>query len=147
RQKTLHVTQTVSEAEFVDRMRCNRSFRTHSHSLRASLGVVKIAISRLEPAATTLNSARWGIAVPTKQIYLSRQKIIGSSAVRVQRRWIRISSGKRGGTSGTVGAVAAGRLWKRIEQRLDGCGRTLAGRQCWHVRIRNLRLPDSQALV
>src|SRR5713101_4781691 len=66
-QKTLSVTQTVIEAEFIDHMRCNRSIRANSHCLRPSFGVVEIAISCLEPAAATMNRARWGIAVPAKQ--------------------------------------------------------------------------------
>src|ERR1700740_917824 len=54
------------EAELVDRMQCNRFIRAYRHSLRPGLGMVQIAVCRLEPAAATLKSARWGIAVPAK---------------------------------------------------------------------------------
>src|SRR5215470_10946885 len=141
------MTYAVIENELIDNMWCYCSIRAQSQGLRSRFSMVKIAVRRLEMAATTLNSARWCIAVPSKQAHSPRQNIIEPSAVRVQRCWIRISGGKCCGSSGTVGTVATCRLGKRIQQRLDCRRRTLARVQRWDVAVCNLRLPYSQAFV
>src|SRR5215472_10155617 len=125
-------------------MRRDRSVRTHSRSLRPGFRMVKIAISRPEPAPATLNNTRWSIAVSRKQSDSLREHVIDPPAVGIQRGGIGVAGDEH---SRAIAKLRPGGQGKSAEQRLYCRGRILARSQVGHVGVGDLGLSHSHTLV
>src|ERR1700735_3021684 len=87
-------------------------------------------------AACALSYVGRGVVVPSKKGYPLKRQKIEPKAGRIKRGRIGVPCDKRGGTIAEV-LPSRSRFWKRIEQRLNGCGCASDRSQCGHVGIRD----------